>query len=147
MAAGEKGLAQVRPNALPDTPQLHVDIDQARAAALGLSLGDVNSTLSTAWGGSYVNDFIDRDRVKRVFVQGDAQYRSTPEDLRNWYVRGSSGAMAPGTARCPSDARRSSAEAKAAAAAAAPSPLKTGWRGTPTRSEGENDAGPRTVSL
>ena len=64
-------------------------------AALGLSQTDVNSTLATAWGGRYVNDFIDQGRVKRVYVQGDEPYRSNPDNLSQWYVRGSNGAMAP----------------------------------------------------
>ena len=94
-AAKDPRLAAVRPGDLPETPQLHVEIDEAKAAALGVSQTDINSTLSTAWGGSYVNDFIDRGRVKRVFVQGEGAYRSKPADLAAWYVRGSSGAMAP----------------------------------------------------
>ncbi|MEZ5556968.1 MAG: efflux RND transporter permease subunit [Pseudomonadales bacterium] len=88
-------LAQVRPNGLDDTPQLHVEIDQAKANALGVSLADINSTLSAAWGGSYINDFIDRGRVKRVYMQGDAPFRMAPEDLNRWYVRSKSGTMAP----------------------------------------------------
>ena len=85
----------VRPNSLDDTPQLHVDIDQAKAGALGVSLADINSTLSAAWGGTFINDFIDRGRVKRVYMQGDAPYRMTPEDLDRWYVRSATGTMAP----------------------------------------------------
>ncbi len=88
-------LAGVRLGELPDVATLQVDIDQARLAALGLNQLDVNTTLSAAWGGQYVNDFIDRGRVKRVFVQGDAPYRATPDDLGNWFVRGSGGQMAP----------------------------------------------------
>jgi HAE1 family hydrophobic/amphiphilic exporter-1/multidrug efflux pump len=94
-AAQDHSLVAVRPNGLPDTPQVQVDLDPSHATALGLSIADVNDTLSTAWGGSYVNNFIDRGRVKRVYVQGDAPYRSKPEDLNDWFVRGSSGAMAP----------------------------------------------------
>ncbi len=74
-------LTQVRPNGLDDTPQLHLDIDQAKANALGISIADINSTLSAAWGGAYINDFIDRGRVKRVYMQGDAPFRMAPEDL------------------------------------------------------------------
>ena len=85
----------VRPNSLPDQPQLKVDIDQSKATALGLSIADVNTTLGTAWGSSYVNDFVDRGRVKHVYVQGDAPYRSKPEDLDDWYVRGATGTLAP----------------------------------------------------
>ena len=95
MAAKDPVLTGVRPNGLDDTPQLHVDIDQARAGALGLSQGDINDTLSAAWGGSYVNNFIDRGRVKQVYLQGDAPYRTTPDDIGLWYVRGSTGAMVP----------------------------------------------------
>ncbi len=80
-------LAQVRQNGLDDTPQLHLDVDQAKANALGISVADINATLSAAWGGSYINDFIDRGRVKRVYMQGDAPFRMAPEDLERWYVR------------------------------------------------------------
>ncbi len=95
MAAKDPLLAGVRPNGLDDTPQLHLDIDQARAGALGLSQSDINDTLSSAWGGSFINNFIDRGRVKRVYMQGDAPYRTSPEDLGRWFVRGAAGAMAP----------------------------------------------------
>ncbi len=88
-------LASVRLTELPDIATLRVDLDQQKLSALGLTQQQVNSTLSTAWGGQYVNDFIDRGRVKRVFVQGDAPYRAEPEDLKQWFVRGSSGQMAP----------------------------------------------------
>ncbi|MFN6936446.1 MAG: efflux RND transporter permease subunit, partial [Tsuneonella sp.] len=80
---------------LPDLATLKVDIDPQRIAAYGLSQDAVNSTLSTAWGGRYVNDFIDKGRVKQVYVQGDAPYRSQPSDLGQWYVRGQSGQMTP----------------------------------------------------
>jgi len=98
MAMQDKRLVGVRPNALDDAPQLKVDIDQDKAKALGLDLASVNSTIATAWGGSYVNDFIDRGRVKRVYVQADAPYRLTPEDIANLYVRGPTGTMTPFTA-------------------------------------------------
>ncbi|MDQ0033602.1 multidrug efflux pump [Variovorax boronicumulans] len=88
-------LQSVRANSIANTPQLQVDIDQLKASALRLSLDDVNTTLGTAWGGNYVNDFIDRGRVKRVYVQADAPYRSAPEDIRQWSVRGATGAMTP----------------------------------------------------
>ncbi len=88
-------LASVRLTELPDIATLRVDLDQQKLSALGLTQAQVNSTLSTAWGGQYVNDFIDRGRVKRVYVQGDAPYRAEPEDLKQWFVRGSSGQMAP----------------------------------------------------
>ena len=95
LAAQDPLLAGVRPNSLDDTPQLHIDIDQDKANALGVSTADINSTLSAAWGGTFVNDFIDRGRVKRVYMQGDAPYRMTPEDLDRWYVRTTTGTMAP----------------------------------------------------
>jgi multidrug efflux pump len=88
-------MAAVRENVLPDTPTLQVKVDNVKAGALGLTQAQVNATLATAWGGTYVNDFVDRGRVKRVFVQGDGPYRSRPEDLDHWFVRGSSGTMAP----------------------------------------------------
>jgi multidrug efflux pump len=94
-AASDPGLAAVRPSELPDTPSLHVEVDEAKAGALGISQDDVYATLSAAWGGSYVNDFVDRGRVKRVYIQGDASYRSKPDDLSSWFVRSASGKMAP----------------------------------------------------
>jgi multidrug efflux pump len=95
LAATDPLLMAVRPNGLDDTPQLHIDIDQQKANALGVSIADINSTLSAAWGGNYINDFIDRGRVKRVYMQGDAPFRSSPEDLDRWYVRAASGEMTP----------------------------------------------------
>ncbi len=95
MAMADKRLAQVRPNGLEDTPQLKLDIDWAAAGALGIAQADINDTLSTALGSSYVNDFIDRDRVKRVFVQADAPFRTTPASIGTFHVRGNSGVMAP----------------------------------------------------
>jgi multidrug efflux pump len=94
-AASDPLLAQVRLAELPDVSSLKVNVDQQRLAALGLNSSDVNSTLSTAWGGRYVNDFIDRGRVKRVYVQGEAQYRSEPSDIGSWFVRNSQGQMVP----------------------------------------------------
>jgi hydrophobe/amphiphile efflux-1 (HAE1) family protein len=91
----EPGLVAVRPNGLEDTPQLKLEIDQEKVGALGLSMADVNSTLSSAWGSSYVNDFIDRGRVKKVFMQADAPYRMLPSDIDRWFVRNSSGTMVP----------------------------------------------------
>jgi HAE1 family hydrophobic/amphiphilic exporter-1/multidrug efflux pump len=95
MAMKDPRLAQVRPNGLEDAPQLKLEVDQPRAASLGLSQADINTTISTAFGGSYINDFIDRGRVKRVFVQADAPYRVSPDAIDNFYVRGTSGTMAP----------------------------------------------------
>ena len=94
-AAGDPTLVGVRLTELPDVPTLHVAVDPQKLSTLGLTQSTVNSTLSTAWGGSYVNDFLDRGRVKRVYVQGDAPYRSKPSDLNAWYVRGSTNQMAP----------------------------------------------------
>jgi multidrug efflux pump len=95
LAARDPLLRGVRPNSLDDAPQVHVDIDQAKASALGLSLADINTTLSAAWGSTYINDFIDRGRVKRVYMQGDAPYRMTPQDLDRWYAKSADGSMAP----------------------------------------------------
>ena len=94
-ASADPKLASVRLTELPDVASLNVNMDQQRIASLGLTSGSVNSTISTAWGGTYVNDFIDRGRVKQVYVQGDAQYRSEPSDIDQWYVRNSSGSMVP----------------------------------------------------
>ncbi|TBV76343.1 efflux RND transporter permease subunit [Pseudoxanthomonas winnipegensis] len=94
-AGDDPALTSVRLNGLGDKAQLQLDIDHAQAGALGLSQSDINATLSAAWGGTYVNDFIDRGRVKRVYIQGDAPYRAVPEDLGQWYVRGDNGQMAP----------------------------------------------------
>jgi multidrug efflux pump len=98
MAMQDKRLAQVRPLSLDDAPQLKVKIDEDKARALGLDLADVNSTIATAWGGGYINDFIDRGRVKRVYVQADAPYRLSPEDVGDLYVRNGTGQMVPFTA-------------------------------------------------
>ncbi|MFP9229184.1 efflux RND transporter permease subunit [Pectobacterium cacticida] len=88
-------LVQVRPNGMEDTPQFRLDIDQEKAQALGVSLSDISSTLATTLGGSYVNDFIDRGRVKKVYVQADAPFRMLPDDIKNWYIRGNNGQMVP----------------------------------------------------
>jgi multidrug efflux pump len=85
----------VRLNSLPDAPTLNVDVDEQKVGALSLVQSQVDATLATAWGGNYVGDFIDRGRVKRVYVQGDAPFRSRPEDLANWFVRSANGEMAP----------------------------------------------------
>ncbi|HWK36962.1 efflux RND transporter permease subunit [Sphingomonas sp.] len=95
MAMQEQRVSQVRPLSLDDAPQLKIDIDQDKAGALGLDLASINSAISSAWGGAYVNDFIDRGRVKRVYLQADEPYRQSPEDFANFYVRGANGAMAP----------------------------------------------------
>ncbi|ENH4881560.1 efflux RND transporter permease subunit [Salmonella enterica] len=88
-------LVRVRPNGLEDTPQFKLDVDQEKAQALGVSLSDINETISAALGGYYVNDFIDRGRVKKVYVQADAQFRMLPEDINNLYVRSANGEMVP----------------------------------------------------
>jgi hydrophobe/amphiphile efflux-1 (HAE1) family protein len=93
LAAKDPRLAKVRPAGLEDTPQYKIDVDSTKAAALGISLADVNATLSSTWGVAYVNDFIDKGRTKRVYMQADAPYRMKPEDLQRWYVRNRSGEM------------------------------------------------------
>lgn len=95
MAAQDKRLAGVRPNGQEDTPQYQISIDQAQAGAMGVSIADINTTMSMAWGGTYINDFVDRGRVKKVYVQGEANTRMMPEDLNKWYVRNSAGTMVP----------------------------------------------------
>jgi multidrug efflux pump len=95
MAARNPLLVGVRPNGQEDTPQYKITVDQQQAAALGLAIGDVNKVLSTAWGGAYVNDFVDRGRVKKVYMQGQADARMVPEDLGKWFVRNAAGEMVP----------------------------------------------------
>lgn len=94
-AAQNPVLTGVRPNGLSDVPQFKIDIDSEKASALGLSLSEINRTLQIAWGSSYVNDFLDRGRIKRVYLQADAPYRMMPGDLDSWYVRNTSGEMVP----------------------------------------------------
>lgn len=95
LAAKSPALQRVRPNGLNDEPQYVLDIDDERARALGVSLSDINSTVSIAWGSSYVNDFIDRGRVKRVYLQGRPNARMNPDDLNKWFVRNDKGDMVP----------------------------------------------------
>ncbi|MGE8287037.1 MAG: efflux RND transporter permease subunit, partial [Stenotrophomonas sp.] len=95
LAGKSPKLANVRPNGLDDTPQLRLDIDVAKAGAHGLSLDTINSTLATAWGSSYIDDFIDRGRVKRVYVQADDGFRMNPEDFSLWTVKNNAGEMVP----------------------------------------------------
>lgn len=95
MASQNDKLVQVRPNGLEDAPQLRIDVDFEKAQALGLTIASINETLSTAWGSSYVNDFIDRGRVKRVYLQGVAEARMLPKDINEWYVRNNQGDMVP----------------------------------------------------
>jgi len=94
-AMQDKLLANVRPNGQDDAPQFRIDVDNKKAAALGVSIDDISATLATAWGGQYVDDFVDRGRVKRVYVQSDAPYRMVPEDFSRWTVRNASGEMVP----------------------------------------------------
>ncbi|MEL4015182.1 multidrug efflux RND transporter permease AcrD [Dryocola clanedunensis] len=95
MADSEKLLTRVRHNGLDDSPQMQIDIDQRKAQALGVSIDDINDTLQTAWGSSYVNDFMDRGRVKKVYVQAAAKFRMLPDDINQWYVRNKDGGMVP----------------------------------------------------
>ncbi|MFT7433071.1 MAG: multidrug efflux pump [Alphaproteobacteria bacterium] len=88
-------LVGVRPNGLSDKPQYKIDIDNEKATAMGVSIAEINNTLKTAWGSSYVNDFIDEGRIKKVYVQADAEYRMKPKDLDSWYVRNNKGEMVP----------------------------------------------------
>ena len=94
-AAKNPILTGVRPNATADTPQYQLDIDNAKAGALGVSVAEISDTLTSAWGGSFINDFLDRGRVKRVYMQADAPFRMLPEDLNRFYVRNSDGEMVP----------------------------------------------------
>jgi len=95
-AAKDPELMAVRASALPDTPQLDIKLDEAKLAVLGLSVDDVTAALSSAWGGTYINDFVDRGRVKRVYMQGDAPFRMLPEDINQWQVRNpGTGEMVP----------------------------------------------------
>ncbi|WP_377155045.1 efflux RND transporter permease subunit [Roseateles sp. UC29_93] len=91
----EPGLVAVRPNGMEDTPEFRLDIDEHKVGALGLSMSDVNATFSTAWGSNYVNDFLDRGRVKKVFLQSDAPFRMLPGDIDHWFVRNAGGTMVP----------------------------------------------------
>jgi multidrug efflux pump len=95
MAAHEPNLAAVRPNGLDDEPEYKLDVDWEKASALGVSVSDINNSLTGAWGSAYVNQFVDRGRVKRVFIQGDSSSRMSPQDLDQWYVRNASGTMVP----------------------------------------------------
>jgi len=95
MAMQDKRLTGIRPNGQDDMPEYKLDIDQAKANALGVSVADVNDLLSSAWGSSYINDFIDKGRVKKVYMQGEASSRMLPEDLNKWQVRNQNGDMVP----------------------------------------------------
>ncbi len=95
MAAMEPKLMKVRPNGMEDTPEYRLEIDRERAGTMGLPVGQVNDAISTSWGSAYVGDFIDKGRVKKVFLQSDADFRMKPEDLENWFVRNREGVMVP----------------------------------------------------
>lgn len=95
MAAQNPLLAGVRPNGLDDVPQYKIDVDNEKAAALGINIADINQTLQIAWGSNYVNDFIEDGRIKRVYVQADADFRMLPDDINQWYVRNDKGQMIP----------------------------------------------------
>jgi multidrug efflux pump len=94
-ASANPNLVGVRPNGVEDAPQFRINIDREKVSALGVSIADVNQTLSTAWASTYVNDFVDRGRVKRVYVQGESTARMQPDDLNLWYVRNAQGGMVP----------------------------------------------------
>jgi multidrug efflux pump len=95
MAMKDPNLIGMRPNGQDDSPQFKLDIDDVRAGAAGVSLDDINNVLATAWGSSYVSDFIENGRIKKVFLQADAKYRMLPEDINSWYVRNKTGDMVP----------------------------------------------------
>ncbi|WP_289032256.1 efflux RND transporter permease subunit [uncultured Roseibium sp.] len=95
LAAQSSVIGQIRPNGLEDATQFNLDLDWSAAGAMGLSATDVGDMLSIAWAGSYVNDFLDRGRIKRVYVQGDAPYRMVPEDIEQWRVRNDTGSLVP----------------------------------------------------
>ncbi|MEG1609782.1 MAG: efflux RND transporter permease subunit [Bilophila sp.] len=95
MAAQNKSVVAVRPNGQEDQPQLRIDIDREKAGALDLSLGDINTALGTVWGSAYADDFLDKGRVKKVYVQGDAPFRMVPEDMEKWFFRNTKGEMVP----------------------------------------------------
>jgi multidrug efflux pump len=94
-AARDPLLVNVRPNGQEDTPQLRIEIDDKRAASLGLTTAGINAVLGPAWGSQYIDDFIDRGRVKRVYMQADAEFRMSPEDFLRWSVRNARGEMVP----------------------------------------------------
>ena len=95
MAAQSPLLTGVRPNGMDDTQQYRLEVDKRQAGALGLNLASINTALSTAWGGSYVNDFLDNGRTKKVYVQGDAPFRMQPKDVDRWHVKNNNGDMVP----------------------------------------------------
>jgi len=97
MASQDSRMIGVRPNGMSDVPQYKLNIDQEKASALGVSISDITNTLGVAWGSTYVNDFVDQGRIKKVYMQGDAPYRMLPDDVNRWYVRNNNGDMVPFT--------------------------------------------------
>jgi multidrug efflux pump len=95
MATKNPSVLAVRPNGQNDNPEYTIDIDEQKAGAHGLSIADINDTISIAWGRVYVNDFLDRGRTKKVYLQADAPFRMVPEDLFRWHARNSRGVMVP----------------------------------------------------
>ncbi len=95
LARKDPRLAKVRPGGLEDTPQFNIDVDQQKAAALGVPLAEINQVLASTWGAAYLNDFMDKGRTKRVYMQADAPFRMNPEDLGRWYARNRAGEMVP----------------------------------------------------
>ena len=95
LASKDPSIGMLRPNGLDDEPQYQLDIDWERASALGLTVASISNSLAAGWGSSYINQFLDRGRVKKVFIQGDANTRMLPQDLDRWYVRNATGQMIP----------------------------------------------------
>src|SRR6202041_3295282 len=95
LASKDPAIGQIRPNGLDDEPQYKLDIDWEKASALGVAIGSINDALGAGWGSAFVNQFVDRNRVKRVFLQGDADSRMLPQDLDRWYVRNAAAQMVP----------------------------------------------------
>src|SRR3984893_18713892 len=95
LASTDPAIGMIRPNGLDDEPQYKLDVDWEKASAFGVSISDIDDTLGAAWCSAYVNQFVDRNRVKRVFLQGDPHSRMLPQDLDDWYVRNSAGRMVP----------------------------------------------------
>jgi len=97
MSREEKALAYIRPNGMDDQPEYKLDVDWGKAGALGANISEINDTISSAWGSSYINDFIEKGRVKRVYMQGQADSRMLPEDVAKWFVHSNTGQMVPFT--------------------------------------------------
>lgn len=95
MAAQDPRLSGVRPNGFDDVPEFKIDVDHEKASALGISIADANSTIKTAWGSTYINDFLHEDRIKKVYIQGDAPFRMLPDDVYKWFVKNRNGDMVP----------------------------------------------------